>query len=242
MPVVIEIPGSASQASTSKVDARRLGYVFELAAAKILEQTASSAYQGLALTLNRRLTKELTYLVSYNLSRTHDDASDYDEQPLNPSNLRQDWALSRQHQEHRITASGLFDLPVENLKSAPGWLREGFDGITLAPIFTLGSGRPLNPLLTTDAYLTGAYPISARPEGFGRNTFLTPRTVSVDLRLMKTILVHHERARVQFGAEAFNLLNHTNRLRVSPYYTSTFGALVEAQNPRQVQLMFQFEY
>jgi hypothetical protein len=207
-----------------------------------LEQTASSAYQGLALTLNRRLTKELTYLVSYNLSRTHDDASDYDEQPLNPSNLRQDWALSRQHQEHRITASGLFDLPVEDLKSAPGWLREGFDGITLAPIFTLGSGRPLNPLLTTDAYLTGAYPISARPEGFGRNSFLTPRTVSLDLRLMKTILIRHERARVQFGAEAFNLLNHTNRLRVSPYYTSTFGALVEAQNPRQVQLMFQIEY
>ena len=54
--------------------------------------------------------------------------------------------------------------------------------------------------------------------------------------------VLHERARVQFGAEAFNLLNHTNRLRVSPYYTGTFGALVEAQNPRQVQLMFQFEY
>jgi len=207
-----------------------------------LEQTASSAYQGLALTLNRRLSKELTYLVSYNLSRTHDDASDYDEQPLNPLNLRQDWALSRQDQEHRITASGLFDLPVEDLKSAPGWLRESFDGITLAPILTFGSGQPLNPLLTTDAYRTGAYPISARPAGFGRNSFLTPRTVSIDLRLMKTILVHHERARVQFGVEAFNLLNHTNRLRVSPYYTSTFGALVEAQKPRQVQLMFQFEY
>jgi hypothetical protein len=139
-----------------------------------LEQTASSAYQGLALTLNRRLTKELTYLVSYNLSRTHDDASDYDEQPLNPANLRQDWALSRQHQEHRITASGLFDLPVEDLKSGPAWLREGFEGITMAPILTLGSGRPLNPLATTDAYRTGAYPISARPAGLARNSFLTP--------------------------------------------------------------------
>jgi hypothetical protein len=48
--------------------------------------------------------------------------------------------------------------------------------------------------------------------------------------------------RVQFGAEAFDLLNHTNRLRVSPYYTNTFGALVEAQNPHQVQLKVQFEY
>ncbi len=207
-----------------------------------LEQTASSAYQGLALALNRRLTKELTYLISYNLSRTHDDASDYDEQPLNPQNLRQDWALSRQHQEHRITASGLVDLPVEDLKSAPDWLREGFDGITLAPLFTWGSGRPLNPLLTTDAYQTGAYPISARPPGFGRNSLFTPRTVSVDLRLMKTIPVQQNRARVQFGLEAFNLMNHTNRLRVSPYFTNTLGALVEAQNPRQVQIMFQFEY
>lgn len=207
-----------------------------------LEQTAHSTYQGLALALNRRLAKELTYLVSYNLSRTHDDASDYDEQPLDPANLRKDWALSRQHQQHRITASGLFDLPVEDLKTAPAWLRETFEGITLAPLFTWGSGRPLNPLLTTDVYRTGAYPISARPLGFGRNILTAPRTVSVDLRLMKTILVKHERARVQFGVEAFNLLNHTNRLRVSPYYTATFGALVEAQNPRQVQLMFQFEY
>ncbi len=59
---------------------------------------------------------------------------------------------------------------------------------------------------------------------------------------MKTILIKHERARVQFGIEAFNLLNHTNRLRVSPYFTNTIGALVEAQNSRQVQLMFQLEY
>lgn len=207
-----------------------------------LEQTATSSYQGLALTLNRRLTKELTYLVSYNLSSTHDDASDYDEQPLNPSNLRQDWALSRQHQLQRFTASGLLDLPVENFTAAPGWVRQGFEGVTLAPIFTVGSGRPLNPLLTTDTYRTGAYPISARPIGFGRNSFWTPGTVSVDLRVMKTILINNERARVQFGGEVFNLLNHTNRLRVSPFYTNSFGALIEAQNPRRIQLMFQLEY
>ena len=62
------------------------------------------------------------------------------------------------------------------------------------------------------------------------------------MRLMKTIKVMQERARWQFGIEAFNLMNHTNRLRVSPFYTNTFGAIVEAQNPRQLQLMVQFEY
>jgi hypothetical protein len=69
-----------------------------------------------------------------------------------------------------------------------------------------------------------------------------PRTVSADARLMKTIKVNHERALLQFGVEAFNLLNHTNRLRVSPYYTASLGGLIEAQIPRQVQLMAQLEY
>ena len=192
-----------------------------------LEQTAVSQYQGIALTLNRRLSDDLTYLFSYNLGSTKDDASDYDEQPLNPANLRQDWAYSRQHQKHRFTASGLYELPTR---------------ITLAPVFQWGSRRPLNPLLTTDVYRTGAFPISARPIGTARNSQWIPSTASLDLRIMKTIPMLNERARLQFGIESFNLLNHTNRLRVSPYLTNTFGALVEAQNPRQIQLMIQFEY
>ena len=67
------------------------------------------------------------------------------------------------------------------------------------------------------------------------------RNTHLDLRLTKTIKINHERALLQFDVEAFNLLNHTNRLRVSPYYTNTFGALIETQIPRQVQLMFQIE-
>jgi len=197
-----------------------------------LEQSASSTYRGVSLTVNRRLSKEVAYLASYNYSVTHDDASDYDEQPLDPRNTRLDWALSRQHQPHRLSFSGVFDL------FESGW----FKNTTLAPVFTWGSGRPLNTLLTTDAFRTGAYPISARPPSFPRNAAWMPRTVSLDARVMKTIKVKHERALLQFGVEAFNLLNHTNRLRVSPYYTATFGGLIEAQNPRQVQLMAQFEY
>ena len=197
-----------------------------------LEQSASSAYQGVSFTVNKRLSKEFAYLATYNYSVTHDDASDFDEQPLDPHNTRLDWALSRQHQAHRFSFSGVFDL------FESGFLKN----TTLAPVFNWGSGRPLNTLLTTDVYRTGAYPISARPLGFPRNLAWMPRTISADLRLMKTIKVKHGRAVMQFGVEAFNLLNHTNRLRVSPYYTLTFGSLIEAQNPRQVQLMAQFEY
>ena len=197
-----------------------------------LEQSASSTYQGVSLTVNRRFNNEFAYLASYNYGITHDDASDYDEQPLDPRNTRLDWALSRQDQPHRVSFSGVFD-PFEK-----GWLKE----ISFAPVFTWASGRPLNTLLTTDADRTGAYPISARPPGFPRNAAWMPRTVSLDDRVMKTIKVKHDRALLQFGVEAFNLLNHTNRLRASPYYTPSFGGLIEAQIPRQVQLMAQFEY
>jgi hypothetical protein len=207
-----------------------------------LEQTSRSEYHGLSLALNRRLSKELTYLLAYSVGRARDDASDYDEQPLNPLDVRQDWSLSRQDQRHRIAFSGLFEWPAEELKRAPAWFREGFGSITLAPVFSWASGRPVNTLLTTDAYRTGAYPISARPAGFARNGAISPRTMSFDLRVMKTVLVLNHRAWLQFGAEAFNLLNHTNRLRVSPYYTSTFAQPVEVLNPRQVQLMIQIEY
>ncbi|MBI3684085.1 MAG: TonB-dependent receptor [Acidobacteria bacterium] len=192
-----------------------------------LEQTATSAYRGVALSVNRRLRKDLTYLVHYNLSRTKDDASDFDEQPLDPANLRADWAPARHHQRHRLAFSGLFEAPGR---------------ITLAPVFSWGSGRPLNTLLAGDVYRTGAYPISARPAGFARNSRWTPGAVSLDLRVMKTVKVKEGRARLQFGVEGFNLLNHTNRLRVSPYWTSSFGGIVEAQNARQIQMMVQLEY
>ena len=193
----------------------------------VLEQSAQSRYQGATLTLNRR-AGEVTYLVSYTAGRTRDDASDFDENPLNPANTRLDWALSRQHQLHRIALSGLFDL---------GWK------LTLAPNFSYGSGRPLNPLLPSDAYGTLAYPLSARPPGFGRNTLYTPTSRSVDLRFFKTIPVFRERAKWLVGVESFNLLNHTNYARVSAYLTGGgFTRTFEVLPARQVQFFANLEF
>ena len=40
-----------------------------------LEQSAGSRYQGVSVTLQRRLSKELTYLVGYTAGNARDDAS-----------------------------------------------------------------------------------------------------------------------------------------------------------------------
>jgi hypothetical protein len=195
----------------------------------VLEQTARSAYTGFTVSINRRLSNELAWLVSWTHGRTRDDGSDFDEQPQNPFDIRADWGPSRQDQRNRLAASAIFELPF-------------LEGVSFAPIFTLGAGRPINQLLAGDVYRTGAYPITARPAGMARNPYLSPKQVNLDLRVMKTIKVLDERALFQFGVESFNLLNHTNVERVSPWAGPRYGGILESLPARQIQLMTQFEF
>jgi hypothetical protein len=131
----------------------------------------------------------------------------------------------------------------------PNWLAEAFEDISFAPIYTLGSGRPINALFTSDVYRTGAYPLSARPAGTSRNPFFTPATASLDLRVMKTFRVLNDRAWLQFGIESFNLANRVNTERVSQYFAtplgirlSSYAATLESLPARQLQFLVQFEY
>lgn len=212
-----------------------------------LEQTARSDYLGASIAVNRRLSRELAYLIAYNVGRAKDDGSDFDEQPFDPLDIRRDWAFSRQHQRHRLAISGLFELPLED-SAAPKWFKEAMEGLSFAPVFSLGSGRPINALLTTDVYRTGAYPLSARPLTLSRNPYRSPRTLTFDLRIMKTIHVMENRAVLQFGIESFNLLNHSNTERVSQYFATpdrrlpSYGQTLESLPARQVQFLMQFEY
>jgi hypothetical protein len=131
-----------------------------------LEDSASSTYHGLTLALNKRLSNEFELLASYTLSRTRDDASDFDEQPQNPYNLRAEHALSRQEVRHRFVLSSLFDLPFgdEDEKGA-GKEKDDLLGtilghVEIAPIVTLSSGRPVNALTGTDEERSHAFPLA----------------------------------------------------------------------------------
>lgn len=214
-----------------------------------LEQASKSEYLGMSLSLNRRLRNELAYLVSYTVGRARDDASDFDEHPLDPFRVSRDWGPSRQDQRHRLSASALFEIPWEHQHLLPEWLTGPLEDISFAPIFTAGSGRPINALLTSDVYRTGAYPLSARPDGTPRNPFLTRVMVGLDLRVMKTFRVLRDRAFFQFGVESFNLTNRSNSERVSQYIASpsgkalsSYAATIESLPARQLQFFMQLEY
>jgi hypothetical protein len=80
-----------------------------------LQNSASSTYNGVSLTLNRRMGDKLnqcSLLSSRFCPKAFDDASDFDEQPQNPFDLAVENALSRQHQQQRFVFNALWELPV----------------------------------------------------------------------------------------------------------------------------------
>src|SRR5438876_4778641 len=113
-----------------------------------LQTSASSTYNGVSFTFNRRMSDELAFSASYTLSKTFDDASDFDEQPQSPFDLRAENAVSRQHQQQRFVFYALWELPIvdeevrdEMSEQNTGWLTKAYSHIDVARILTLRSGR-----------------------------------------------------------------------------------------------------
>jgi hypothetical protein len=214
------------------------------------ENHASSVYHGLSLSLNRRLSNEIEFSGSYTLSKAIDDASDFNEQPENPYFLPAERALSANDQRHRFVFSGTFDLPFgeeDEGKKSGGAIAKLFGNIETAPILTIGSGRPINPLSGFDANRNGAAPLSSRPLRFGRNSLLTGTQVQLDLRVLKFFKMG-EHGKLDFVVEAFNLFNHTNVVALNQFYgtdsapLAAFATANKAGIPRQLQFSVDFEF
>jgi len=214
------------------------------------ENRADSTYRGLSLALNRRLAKDVEFSGSYTLSKATDDASDFDEQPQNPYATMAERAPSSNDQRHRFVFSGTFDLPFGDEadgNKASGVMQDIFGNIEAAPILTIGSGRPVDPLTGFDANRNHAYPFSSRPLGFARNSLATPAQAQVDLRILKFFNIG-ERGKLDLVAESFNLFNHRNVAALNQFYgpgltqLSTFATPNRAGIPRQLQFSIDFEF
>ncbi len=220
-----------------------------------LQDSAASTYNGLSITLARKMNEDLEFSASYTLSKATDDASDFDEQPQNPYDLAAEQSRSRQDQPQRFVFNALWDLPIgqeeENASaksgSHPGWLTRAFSHIELAPIFSAGSGRPVDPLTGLDSNLTHAFPLSSRPLGFARNSLRTPATVALDLRVLKYFPFGPSR-HLDVVVESFNLLNRANVAQINPVFGSGaaplagFGQPIEGMGARQIQFSLDYEF
>jgi hypothetical protein len=217
-----------------------------------LQPTASSSYHGVTVMLNRRLADELEWSAAYTWSHATDSASDFDEPPENPYDLTAESAASRYDQRHRFVASALFDLPIgdeEDRKpgETPGLWTRVFGNIEMAPIFTLDSGQPINPLTGADDNRTLTLPITARPLGDSRNSLRLPASATFDLRVLKFFDIKPH-GKLDLVVEAFNLFNRLNVTALNAVYgpgvtaVSTFGKAIDASQGRRIQFSLDFEF
>ncbi|MGA3203237.1 MAG: hypothetical protein ABSF12_12180, partial [Bryobacteraceae bacterium] len=170
---------------------------------------------------------------------------------------------------HRFTLSYGYDLPIaKGHRWLGGWQSFGVLTFQTGQPFTvmlaedddnsntgfsnLGYGANNRPDIVGNAHLanpsaqewfnTAAFAVS--PYGTfgdaGRNILSGPGLATVDVSIMKNTRAT-ERLNVQFRAEFFNVLNHTNlNLPDNFLGDATFGQVTSAQDPRRVQLALKF--
>ena len=208
-----------------------------------LESSVKFFYDGLLLSVEKRLSDRYQFRASYTFSKAfnyaNDDQIPFSSGPINSNDLRLEYAPTPNDQRHRFTLAGTIELPL---------------GFRISPIFTLASGVPMDILLP-DA--SSRIPQLQRNAG-GRlfrnaselNSFLTQLNASggvngqllplapanarfndnfssLDVRVSKTF-VFKERFRLEPIVEIFNVFNTTNILGVSNTNFSGFGNVLGA--------------
>ena len=131
-----------------------------------------------------------------------------------------DRGLSSYDLRHSFVGSGSFESPFQG---GPGhnWIARALADITLSPIVTLRSGFPFNLFIGRD--VNGDLNTTDRPFYAPRNSGVGESFYSVDLRISKRFYLRRNREgpRVEFIAEATNLFNHVNYLRVNDVVCGT---------------------
>ncbi len=171
-----------------------------------------STYDGLLVNMNKRMTKNFSFAISYTYSHSIDNGPNpsFVLIPQDSANFRQERASSADDARHRFVGNAIFTSPKDwNIA-----LRD----FSFSTILTLQSPQ----------YFTKYAGFDSNGDVFGnndrvgnepRNTFRGDSFQTVDVRLERSFPIR-EKFRVQFLAEAFNLLNTVN----VRYYNTSYGA------------------
>jgi hypothetical protein len=223
-----------------------------------------SQYDGLLLNVNKRLSHNFAYGISYTFSKSIDDGPNpsFVLIPQDSRNFRAERALSSDDVRQRLVLNGTLSSP----KTWNVFARDfqlGLIATIQSPMrFTKFAGFDANGDIFGNNDRVGIEP---------RNTFAGDNFRSIDLRLGRTIHLQEKRS-LELIAEAFNLFNTTNIRFFNTVYgaadfcTSTVDLAVAPQctggpfknlegspnkaygtpravfNPRQIQLAVKFNF
>jgi hypothetical protein len=196
----------------------------------VFDSGARSVFHGLTVHLNKRLSNDHQFSLSYTLSKTVDDnpnvyalnpAGDAGllSDPLNPGADRGPGINDRRH---RLVVSGLWQ--PHGTGRLPPVVSAALSDWSVAGILTAQSGSPFSGMVNSDLNNDGN-PQADRTPGQGRNTLSLPALVSVDLRLARSLPLGGRR-HAQVIVEAFNALNHPNVTAVNATQFTVSGSAV----------------
>jgi hypothetical protein len=200
----------------------------------IADSVINTWYNGFVLQAKQRFSHGVQLQAALTISKAQDNGQSLitfssNNQPLNPFNLRQDYALSDLDQRKRFTMSALWQPPFSRIGSAP--VRKIFDGFQLSGILTLADGRPFSGTTSGNpspaGILGGLIGVggSFRAPWMGRNIYTNPGAATVDFRLAREIKIT-ERVRWQLIAEGFNIFNRVNITSITTTQYNVVGAVL----------------
>ena len=139
--------------------------------------SASSSYEALQLSVQKRFSKGLTFLTGYTWSKSIDDGSSWNAGVLNVFNFHAERGLSTFDTRHRFTGSYIYDLPFGHGRTfGSNWSRvtdEILGGWQTDGILTFQSGNPLDiqaGLTTLTGTLTFTRPdVNGNPNDFNHD-------------------------------------------------------------------------
>jgi hypothetical protein len=224
------------------------------------ESDANSIYHGMSVSLNKRFSRNYQLMASYTFSKVIDDvpdatsvvpfsSGDDGKQIFNAFDVRSDRALGINDQRHRFVVSGVWNLSNYAKGLANPFARALAGGWSLSAILTAQSGQPYTGKVGGGDLNGDSNQQTDRFPGVGRDTFTLPNFVSLDPRVTREIPIH-ERARMQFIFEGFNIFNRTNfnSVRTTQWSLQTlagqltlvrqsnFGTPLSTAGPRILQL------
>jgi hypothetical protein len=262
------IVGTRLNAPASNINVNALRPYPGYASINMVDHGDNSNYNSLQVSASRRMQNGLSLTANYTFSKTLDTTSGT---PLYARNAAIDYGLSAVHRAHLLNINYIYELPLFRHSRAAlrnalgGWELAGVtlfqsgapNTVTvLSDVARIGASstrasvigdpnlpgdhRTLSRWFNTSAFLPPNLMVQGQFGNGGRNILIGPGFSQWDLSIFKNFN-YRDRARVQFRAESFNLLNHpsftgidtTARFDAAGKPTGTFGA-VTAAGPSRV--------
>jgi hypothetical protein len=184
----------------------------QLGSINVFESAASSVYNGATLSIRRRMTSGVYFMLSYTFAHAIDDGQD----ALvagSPAVVQNSYAPNAEKgpsvtdQRQRFVFSCV--VAPRPFHRDHEWLGRLFNNWKASGVVTYGSGRPVSATVTGDANQDDNNTNDRLP-GLSRDSLVGPDYATTDLRLTRRIVIG-EHLKVELIAESFNLLNRDNQ-------------------------------